>query len=188
MKFNLFFISTDTCFGLGCPMSDDVSYRKIYAIKKRSYDKPLSIMVEDFNWLSQNSDLTSEQIDFLKNYKNPFTILTNSLPVSHWINYEDEEISFENRDIYKQIAFRVAHTPAQKKLIKKVWPIFLTSANTSGEPELYTQDDIIERFNYEIEKYKIDILGDTELHPDIPSSDIFEFVWESLEVKYLRQN
>ncbi len=188
MKFNLFFLSTDTCFGLGCPMSDDVSYRKIYAIKKRSYDKPLAIMVESFEWLKNNTDLSSEQIDFLKEYKKPFTILTESLPVHHWINYEDDDISFENRDVYQQIAFRVAHTSEQKKLIKKHGPIFLTSANMSGEPELYNQDNIIDRFNYEIEKYKIDILGASELSPNTPSSDIFEFIWESTEVKYLRQN
>jgi len=46
----------------------------------------------------------------------------------------------------------------------------------SGEPELYNQDNIIDRFNYEIEKYKIDILGASELSPNTPSSDIFEFI------------
>ncbi|MCH2188354.1 Sua5/YciO/YrdC/YwlC family protein [Candidatus Gracilibacteria bacterium] len=187
MKFNLFFIATDTCYGLGCPMNDHNSYRKIYKIKKRTLDKPLALLVESFSWLEKNTDLTHEQIEFLKKYPNPFTILTDSLPVHHWMNYEDDEVMFENRDRYERIAFRVAHTPEQEKLLKKHGPLFLTSANESGEPEMYNKDDIFERFNYNIEKYKIEFIGTPKLDPNISPSDIFEFVGDTIEVKYLRK-
>ena len=187
MNFQLFFIATDTCYWIGCPISSPESYRKIYKIKKRSLNKPLAIMIEDFSWLEKNTDLTKNQIELLKKYENPFTILTNSLPIHHWINYEDDEIHFENREKYEKIAFRVAHTPEQKKLIKKVWPIFLTSANMSWEQELYSKDDIFERFNYEIEKYKISFIWQEKLDTNIPPSDIFEFNSESWEIEYLRK-
>jgi hypothetical protein len=48
-------------------------------------------MVPDFEWLAQNTDLTLEQITFLKNYQKPFTILTDAMPIRVWINYVNEE-------------------------------------------------------------------------------------------------
>jgi hypothetical protein len=47
-------------------------------------------MVLDFNWLKTNTTLNDKQIEFLKNYSKPFTVLTNSVPISLWLNYESE--------------------------------------------------------------------------------------------------
>lgn len=154
----LYIIPTDTCYGIACALHDHKAYRKIYSIKKRELSKPLAIMVEDFSWLQNNTDLTEEQIDFLKNYKNPFTVLCNSLHINTWIQFENENEYFENRDVYEKIAFRVAHTSEQKKLLREVGPIFLTSANKSGEKECFTQIELFDALNFEVEKYKIKVL------------------------------
>src|SRR3989344_8865824 len=42
-----FIYPTDTCYGLGCLLSDEEAIEKIYQIKKRDAGKPLSIMVLD---------------------------------------------------------------------------------------------------------------------------------------------
>gem|GEM_PF-2445719 len=56
-------------------------------------------MVPDFNWLEKNTELTKEQVNFLKTYNKPFTILTNSPHVSVWINFvnDDNGEEFLNR-------------------------------------------------------------------------------------------
>ena len=191
---NIFLLKTNTCYWIACPICEHNSYEKIYKIKKRVLDKPLAIMVDSFKWLEKNTDLNTEQIIFLKKYKKPFTVLTNSDPITHWLNYEDEEWYFGNREIYKKIAFRVAHTAEQLKLIKNVWPIFLTSANISNEPEIYDIAKLEDVFKYYLDKNLVKIIP-----PSQPSSlleegvkknpsDIFEFIWESIEVKYLRKN
>ena len=190
---NIFLLQTDTCYWIACPISEHNSYEKIYKIKKRNFNKPLAIMIDSFNWLEKNTDLNKEQIDFLKNYKKPFTILTNSTPVKHWLNYEEEENFFRNKEIYKKIAFRIAHTEEQKKLIKKSWPIFLTSANISNESEIYDPKKIEEIFKYYLDKNIIKlILCWNIICRDainrVSTSDIFEFIWETLEVKYLRKS
>jgi tRNA A37 threonylcarbamoyladenosine synthetase subunit TsaC/SUA5/YrdC len=75
--------------------------------------------------------------------------------------------------MYQKIAFRIAHNDAQKKLIKEVGPIFLTSANTSGEKEIYSKDEIKETFSYYLEKKIVEILpGEVGYNK---ASDIFEF-------------
>jgi hypothetical protein len=77
-------------------------------------------MVLDFNWLEKNTPLTKEQIEFLKNYKRPFTVLTDCDNLKLWINYIDEDNNeFINRNIYKKFAFRIAHNSIQEKLIKE---------------------------------------------------------------------
>ena len=73
----IFLIPTDTCYWMACSVFDMKSYHKIYEIKKRSFKKPLSILVLDFKWLEYNTTLNINQIDFSKKTKTPFTILTN---------------------------------------------------------------------------------------------------------------
>ena len=86
----IYILPTDTCYGIACALDDKKNYEKIYKIKKRSFDKALAIMVKDFAWFEENSDLTDEQIEFLKNYDKPFTILTNSTPIELFLNFQDE--------------------------------------------------------------------------------------------------
>lgn len=183
----IYLLPTDTCFWIACSIDDIKNYEKIYKIKKRTLDKPLAIMVSDFNWLKENTTLNKEQIDFLKNHEKPFTVLTDSSSISLWLSFETEDwVGFQNRDVYQKIALRVAHNDSQKKLIKKVWPIFLTSANTSWEEEIYDINKLEETFSYYLEKKIVKILPGT--NGDSKTSDIFEFEWDSLEVKYLRKN
>jgi len=118
---SIFLLPTDTCFGIACALDDRTSYHRIYEIKKRGFEKPLAIMVESFEWLENYTNLTPEQIEFLKSYKNPFTVLTHAPYIEMFVKLEDEqEGGFENAKEYKQIAFRVAHTDLQKQFIEEV--------------------------------------------------------------------
>ncbi len=185
----IYILPTDTCFWIWCAINDIENYNKIYKIKKRDLNKPLAIMVQNFNWLKENTNLNNKQILFLKDYKRPFTILTNSNSLSLWLNYEDENwIWFKNRNIYKKIAIRIANNNIQKNLIKKIWPIFLTSANLSWKKEIYNIKDIEKDFSYYIKNNSIKLLTDNSISlPEIKISDIFEFIWDSLDIKYLRK-
>lgn len=186
----IYILPTDTCYWIACAIDDIKSYNKIYKIKNRSYDKPLAVMVPDFEWLKENTDLTIEQIDFLKNYEKPFTILTDSMPIRVWINFvnDDSGEEFINRWNYEKIAIRVAHNNFQKRILKENWPIFLTSANFSGEKEMYTAREIKEKFWYYLDKWIIKFVWENAWHLEKnPPSEIFEFEWNSLEQKFLRK-
>ncbi|MBB1564958.1 Sua5/YciO/YrdC/YwlC family protein [Candidatus Gracilibacteria bacterium] len=185
----LYILPTDTCFGLACPISEPKSYEKIYQIKKREKSKPLSILVPNFAWLEKNTDLTSAQIDFLKNYEKPFTVLANCSYLKIWLNFVNEENNeeFFNRDIYEKFAFRVANNETQKKILKEVGPIFLTSANQSKESEIYSFDELKLNFGNLIDEGKITFLGAKKDLPKTKPSEIFEFIDESLERNFLRK-
>lgn len=182
----IYIIPTDTCFWIWCAISDIKSYNKIYEIKKRPLDKPLAIMVEDFEYLSKYTPLTKKQIEFLKNYEKPFTILTNSPYIEMFLNLEYESFLFENKNKYKKIAFRVANLDTQKSLIQEVWPIFLTSANYSWQKEIYDIQEAKKQFKPYLKDIEF-IASDYPLS-NIPPSDIFSFDWDSLNLIYQRQN
>lgn len=182
----MYILPTDTCFWIACAFDDTKSYHKIYEIKNRPLEKPLAIMIESFDWLEKNTPLSKKQIEFLKAYKRPFTVMTECPYMQMVLNLEQEDFCYENKQFYKKIAFRVAHNDIQKKLISEVWPIFLTSANFSWEKEIYSIEDAKKQF----ENFKdIKFLWNENIHslPTTKPSDIFEFEWETINIKYLRQ-
>lgn len=106
----IFILPTDTCFGIACALDDKKGYHKIYDIKKRSFDKPLAVLVESFDWLEKYTSLTPEQIEFLKEYEKPFTVVTDCPNIQIFLNFEDDEDGeFRNNKVYKKIGFRVAN-------------------------------------------------------------------------------
>lgn len=182
----IYILPTDTCFWIACALDDIKSYHKIYEIKKRDFSKPLAIMIESFSWLLENTPLTEEQVELLKNYNRPFTILTNCPYIEMILNLEQEDFEYQNKEFYKEIAFRVANNEIEKKLLSEIWPIFLTSANLSGEKEIY--DLIQAKKQFESYNKIVKFLWENyKLNENIKPSDIFEFIWESLEIKYSRK-
>ncbi len=182
----IYIFPTDTCFWIACSLDDTKSYHKIYEIKKRPFSKPLSIMVKNFDWLWENTSLVNEQIEFLKNYKHPFTILTKCLRIKMFLNLEQEDFEYKNKEVYTQFAFRVANNEIQKKLIAEIGPIFLTSANISWEKEIFDFNEVKEKFS-NFWKQITFLNNQYNSLPETKPSDIFEFEWETLEVKYLRK-
>ena len=145
-------------------------------------------MVPNFRWLRDNTYLTDEQVDFLEKYERPFTVLTYSDPVELFLKFWDgTEEHFINKDVYEQVAFRVASQTVDQDLVDERGPIWLTSANLSGAWETYTYEKIEKDFEYYIENNIVEVLGSYDLDPSIPASDIFSFVWDSLEVEYVRR-
>jgi hypothetical protein len=76
-----------------------------------------------------------------------------------------------------------------KKLIRLWWFLFLTSANKSWKDEIFSSIKVREEFKDDLEKFPIKILAHRDfcINSKQKSSDIFEFIWESVELKYLRK-
>ena len=171
----IYILPTDTCFWISCPIWSLEDYKKIYALKNRPSEKPLAIMVEDFEYLKKHTAINELQLNFLKNYPSPFTVLLNT-------KRDFILDTIPNKKYYKKTAFRVANLDVLKKLLRKIGPVFLTSANLSNTWETYLLKDIPFENSQEIE-----IIGSEDLEK-APASDIFEFIWESAKILFLRKN
>jgi len=185
----LFILPTNTCFWIACPISEIDSYKKIYEIKTRDFSKPLAILCENFEYLEKNTLLTKKQINFLKNYKNPWTILIDKEKITDK-NLLNQILKLPNSEIYEKIAFRVAHLDIHFELVKKYWLLFLTSANKSNNPEILSSIKVKEEFKEEIENFWIKVFAHNDfcINSSQTTSDIFEFVKNSDEIKYLRKS
>ncbi len=54
LKEKLVIYPTDTVYGLGCDAENEKLVEKIYEIKKRPRDKPLSVIAPGFKWIQEN--------------------------------------------------------------------------------------------------------------------------------------
>jgi len=127
----LILIATDTCYGLAGEFTEQ-DYHEIYRLKGRDFSKPLAFLVESFDDMKQYIEITDEQIEFLRNYPHPWSFLGKRICVlPDWIEYEK----------YTMLSIRVAEVCIpnyELRITNYEFPLFLTSANLSGNPESKT--------------------------------------------------
>lgn len=131
-------VPTDTVYGLCAKIDSEKAYNKLVELKKRPINKLFPIMCankEQIKNIAELNKLAEKLIEYFM--PGPITIILDKkiqLPSS--INAK-----------YASIAVRMATSKSLEELIKKVGsPIFMTSANISGEPTCDSLDEIEEKF------------------------------------------
>ena len=185
----IFILPTNTCFWIGCFVNDISSYKKIYTIKWRDFKKPMAIFLDNFEKLQKIASLTEEQINFLKKYERPWTILVDKTKIQDKKLLKKSEL-LPNAQEYKKLAFRLAHNFMHWKLINKWWYFFLTSANKSWENETKSSKEVRKLFQNEINNGILKVFAheDFSISWEYYFSDIFEFENNTTKVKYYRKN
>lgn len=165
-------LPTDTCYGIAWNLEKS-DFEAIYRLKGRDASKKLAFLVRDFDELWKIAIITEEQIKILQNYPHPFSVL---LPLNKNYNFPE----FLKMDNYQLIFVRIWEKILQKNILEKLeFPLFLTSANKSGEKESTTFLEAKQIFP-EIDGFDGGICNHSP-------SNIFEF-WENNELKFLREN
>ena len=179
MTARIYVVPTDTCIWIGCRLDDREWYEMIYTLKGREKSKPLAILVPTWEDLIYETVLTPGQVNFLRTYKFPFTIVCEVRD-----DFRDEYPILDDA-WYKTVGFRVAEAclePETQGYIRA--PIFLTSANKSGEEECHTIDEVNDIFRDNADTLKI-LPGKAGC---LPASNVIQFVWTSNDLKYIRKN
>lgn len=126
---------TDTLYGLGANAFDEDAIKKVYSIKKRSFDKPISICVPNMRWIRKVAYLNDKQKEKIsKLLPGPYTII------------------LEKKDIIpdvltagkKKVGIRIPKSKISIELAKE-FPITATSANISGRETPPTVKEIIKQ-------------------------------------------
>lgn len=165
-------IPTDTCYGLAWEFNEQ-DYHEIYRLKWRNFTNPLAWLVRDYENLKGYIDITDEQIDFLKSYHRPWSILGRRMK-SYILP------SFLDPEVYQMISLRVAEVCIPADIRNNIqYPLFLTSANISGDKESKTLAEAREYFP--------DIDGFNGWICDQDPSDLFSF-GENNIIQYYRKN
>jgi len=117
-------IPTETVFGLACNGNDKNAVKKLCGIKNRPFDKSLVIQIADINKLLDHQvRMTSEIKNILNRFwPGPLTVIVDTK--------------------YGKTGFRMPDNKATLSIIRKSdFPLVVTSANLSGEKDLFCAED-----------------------------------------------
>ena len=121
---------TETLYGLGADINNEAAVKRIYELKGRQADAPVSIAVakEEVMVYAEVSDAAERIIrDYLPG---PVALLLKKKGVHEWITKNE------------YVGIRVPDNPIALGIVEEFGPIVSTSANKSGEPAAHSVEDI----------------------------------------------
>jgi len=125
---------TDTVWGIGCDATNPAAVAKIYALKKRSDEKSMIVLLADENDIPKYVTQPNPKIfDYIKGIHKPTTFIYEGA-----INLAKNMIQGDG-----SIGIRLTNDPFCKKLIRRFGkPLVSTSANISGYPTPSIFEDV----------------------------------------------
>lgn len=123
---------TETCYGLAVDVFNEGALEKLYAVKAMSLDKPLSILVSDLEMAKKFGVFSEKALELAVRYwPGPLSIVvprTDLLP--EFLNGGQDFVSI-----------RCSNMDFCSRMVKEFGgPVSTTSANKSGEVQLYVPD------------------------------------------------
>ena len=132
---------TDTVYGLGANIFDNKAVKRVFEIKKRSFLKPLSILVRDVESIGLVAKLSTSQKEIINGHlPGPYTFILNKRKiVPRHITSGLSNVGVRVPD--NELACRLA----------SIFPITTTSANLSDDEMLSNPDEILEQLGCEVD-------------------------------------
>lgn len=132
---------TETVYGLGIDYDSEIAYKKLCDLKKRSFNKPISIMTT-LEWLNKNFnsfEITNKIKAIIDTFlPGPLTLLlkcNSSMPYQTHLGTYVVGVRIPKNVLLYNFLNKVGH------------PLQVTSANISGCKDLLTSKDIYNTFN-----------------------------------------
>lgn len=134
---------TETLYGIGALARNEVAVEKIFQIKGRPEGKPIPILVKDKEMLSEVAELTEESHLLVDRFlPGPLTLVLR----------EKEKLPNLITGGTGKLAARISKHSFVKSLFELIdEPITSTSANISGEENLFNISEIRKRFVGKVE-------------------------------------
>jgi len=137
-------IPTETVYGIGVDPLSQAAVDKIFNLKERGENKPLSILVHSFHDLIKLK-IISKVPEIVELYwPGPLTIIVESE-----LNFADG-VGTKNPN---SIGVRVPDNELALELLKKTGPLAVTSANISGQEDITNEKDAESVFGNKIGHY-----------------------------------
>ncbi|NHJ33419.1 MAG: threonylcarbamoyl-AMP synthase [Asgard group archaeon] len=153
---------TETAYGLGCDSFNVKAIKKIYKIKSRPPDQPLSVIVDSFEMIEKIAFIQNKaKLLIEKFYPGPLVIALRKKTIIPDILNKD------------QIAFRISSNVFVQEIVSNLGkPIVSTSANRTGFNPPYSIEEVLET----ISEKDIDVVFDAGLLEKNKPSTIIDFV------------
>lgn len=165
---------TETAYGLGADFYSPTGYRAVYAIKYRTNDKPLPVLVPDMRFAATLVEFPPRAAELASKYwPGPLTLVLPFIYHRQWPHH-----------MSRFLGVRASSNPLAMNLSQALGhPLISTSANISGKDLCYTVEDII--FQFRGRSRQPDLVIDVGPLPTVSPSTIVKISNDSFEV--LRQ-
>ena len=117
-------VPTDTVYGLCCKVNSEISYERLVNLKNRPSNKSFPIMCSNINQIRNIASVGDREEKLINNFM-PGAV---TLVLKKHGNVNNA--GFRDTD---EVAIRMAPSDVLYKIINEVGPVFMTSANKSGE-------------------------------------------------------
>lgn len=133
--------ATETCYGLACDLTNKNALEKLFAIKKRPKDQPVSALFssveEAKKWVAWNDQAKNLADKYLPG---PLTVI---VPVQK--NVQMYVQLFQEK--HDSVGVRVSSHPVAQKLAELSGvPLSTTSANIVAQKECYSANEVFDHF------------------------------------------
>lgn len=143
---NIVVFPTETVYGIGTNGLNEESIKKLYEIKQREFNKPISLLVSDVNMIKElTKDITEIEYKLIEAFcPGPFTIILKKKDIV-------PNILTSNGDT---VGIRMPENEIARKLVKYSGvPVAAPSANISGKPSGIEIEDIVKDFEGKVEYF-----------------------------------
>ncbi|MFH0929287.1 MAG: L-threonylcarbamoyladenylate synthase [Candidatus Aenigmatarchaeota archaeon] len=137
---NLIVYPTDTIYGIGADATSKEAVGKVYEIKERPLNMPISVLVSDFEMLAKYAEISMEQMSVLKkSLPGPFTFILKPKTTLH---VSENNVGFRIPDHWCTLISRSFGKP-----------ITTTSANKHQHPTPININEIKNEFGDAVSMY-----------------------------------
>ena len=135
-------VPTDTVYGLCVRINSDDAFNKLVVTKNRPLNKSFPVMCSDIEQIRKVAVVDEVGEKLIKNFMpGPITIIFKKRG--------DYAVNNRGTIDIDDVGIRMATSPVIKSIIDGLGlPVFMTSANKSGEPVCETNDEIKRIFPY----------------------------------------
>lgn len=187
--------ATETCYGFACDLTNPDAVLKLFAIKNRSADQPVSALFasvdEAKRWVEWNDEAERLAREY---FPGPLTLI---LPLQkdafarifpmppgqrqRTKGKAQNEQTSKRANQKRTLGIRISSHPVAMELVKKFGnPLSTTSANLHGRENPYSADDV--RKQFENEKMQPDLILDSGTLPTVPPSTVIDLTGNSGDI------
>jgi L-threonylcarbamoyladenylate synthase len=123
---NLIVYPTETVYGIGADIFNEVAVKNLFLAKKRPFDMALSVAVSDKKMMESIAVLDENADKLVKAFlPGPLTVIIE----------KKRDVPDLVTSMSKKVGIRMPDHPVTKEIIKRTGPIVATSANTHSHPD-----------------------------------------------------
>lgn len=181
--------ATETCYGLACDLTNPAAVARLFRIKKRPPDLPVSALFLDLEeakryveWNVEADRLAAQHLPgpltlILRLRPDPPHLLhptpTSGKRLAVNFEHENNSLTAHSSQLIATLGVRLSSHPLAQELSARFGrPLSTTSANIHGEPNLYDAQTIADRFARE--KAQPDLIIESGLLPLVPPSTVID--------------